>query len=101
MVKEIKESFKKRYIVQVFIGYLLIILLIGGSIAVYFTNAQAQNHLTRENQGYVRYLTCIADIRNQLNVVAISDEISEACWQKAEAQTGIKLNRYDKSIVNE
>lgn len=100
MGEKMKKNLKKKYVWEVIFGYILLIVLVVGSISVYYIGSQEQNRLTRENQGYVRYLTCIADIRNQLNVIAISGEISEACWQKAEQQTGIKLNRYDKSIVN-
>lgn len=100
MGEKVKASLKKKYVWEVIFGYILLIVLVVGSLSVYVISSHEQNRLTRENQGYVRYLTCIADIRNQLNVIAISNEISEACWQKAEQQTGIKLNRYDKSIVD-
>lgn len=100
MVQKIKEELKKRWVIQGLIGYALIFLLILGSLGVYVINAQNQNYLQRENQGYIRYLTCVADIRNSEKVITISDEISEACWKVAEQRVGIPLQRYDKSITD-
>lgn len=100
MVQKLKENLKKRWVVQGLIGYFLIILLVVGSLAVYVVSANNQNYLQRENQGYIRYLTCVADIRNSEKVITISDEISEACWKVAESRVGIPLQRYDKSIAD-
>ena len=67
---------------------------------MYVINTGNQNYIQMENQGYIRYLTCVADIRNSEKVITISDEISEACWKVAEQKVGIPLQRYDKSITN-
>lgn len=58
-------------------------------------NVSSENGKTsRENQGYVRYIACVIEVRNTRNVVAVDDKTSDACWYIAEKQVGVKLTRY-------
>ena len=54
---------------------------------------------SRENNGYLRYVACVVDVRNEIKEVALPDGASEKCWQIAEREVGVKLKRYSKSEV--
>lgn len=96
-----KNKFKsyKGYKIQGFIGFVLLLFLLGASVSLLFNKIQDASHISAENQGYVRYLACLADIRNELDVIAVSNEISDACWIQAEKEAGVELSRYSEKVL--
>lgn len=54
---------------------------------------------SKENQGYVRYLACVAEIRNSRNVIAIDKKTSDFCWEEAQKKAGVQLTRYSEIEV--
>lgn len=77
------------------------IMLAGAIVLLILALMQAQEsaRTSKENQGYVRYLACVTEIRNTTGVIAVSKAVSDRCWSTAEKQVGIKLNRYSESEV--
>lgn len=89
----------KGYKIKGFIGFILLVLLLSGSVALLFLKIQEAREISAENQGYVRYLACLADIRNELDVIAVSNDISDACWSQAEKEAGVTLSRYSEKVL--
>jgi len=81
------------------VGFMLIGLLLITSVTLLYLRSAENGRLSTENQGYIRYMACVVDIRNELETVTVSNEISEACWAQAEKETGIKLNRYTEKVI--
>ena len=80
-------------------GFALIATLLLASVTLLYLRSQENGRLSKENQGYIRYLACVADIRNSKGVITVSDEISEACWDQAEKETGVHLTRYSGLVI--
>ena len=95
MTEELKTA-KRPYVKRFVAGYLMIIFILVGNATLYAINSAEQRYAIRETQGYIRYLTCVANIRNQEKTITISDEISASCWKEAERQTGVTLQRFSK-----
>lgn len=98
-----KDKFKqyKGYKIKSFIGFSLLAVLFAASVALLFLKIQDGAQTSAENQGYVRYLACVTDIRNEKGVIAVSNEISDACWSQAEKEAGVSLPRYTEKILLE
>ena len=91
----------KGYKIKSFIGFSLVGLLFASSVALLFLKIQDGAQTSAENQGYVRYLACVTDIRNEKGVVTVSNQISDACWSQAEQEAGVQLPRYSEKILLE
>lgn len=91
----------KGYKIKALIAYCLLVLLFVASIALLVLQIREGVGTSSENQGYVRYLARVTDIRNEKGVVTISNEISDACWNQAEKEAGVKLPRYSETILLE
>lgn len=98
-MKEKIKQFNKGYKIKVFIAFVLLGILLTASLSLLYLKISDGAQTSRENQGYVRYLACVTDIRNELNVIAISDEISDACWAEAEKEVGVQLSRYSEKVL--
>lgn len=83
------------------IAGLLLATLFVLSVALLYVKVTEGQLTSAQNQGYVRYLACVADIRNEKNVIAVSNEISDACWEQAEQEIGTKLPRYSEKVLLE
>lgn len=82
-------SRKEKIIMFIFVA----VVIVGPSTAV-FIQAGANSQTSRENQGYLRYLACVADVRNKAKALTISVEKLDQCWDLAEDQAGVNLPRY-------
>ena len=91
----------KGYKIKALIGFCLLVLLFIASIALLVLQIRESVSTSSANQGYVRYLACVTDIRNEKGVVTISNEISDACWNEAEKEAGVELPRYSEKILLE
>lgn len=80
----------------VIIGNLsLLVVLIVGMITIWMV-ASESSRKSRENNGYLRYVACVVDVRNEIKAVSLPDGASEKCWKIAENEVGVKLKRYSK-----
>lgn len=78
------------------------LLMLGGLVALISLSIMTSSEsarTSRENQGYVRYLACVAEIRNSRNVIAIDKATSDFCWEEAQAKAGVTLTRYSEIEV--
>lgn len=91
----------KGYKIKGFLGFVLLILLVVASVSLLFVKIQEAQQTSAENQGYVRYLACLADIRSEQGVVAVNNDISDACWAQAEKEAGVTLSRYSEKVLLE
>jgi len=85
--------------IQAIVGFSLLTLLMVSSISLIYSRSVENARISHENQGYIRYMACVIDVRNELETITVSNEISEACWQEAEKETGIKLARYSGRVL--
>lgn len=96
IIDSIHEFTKK----EIFAFSLLIIFAFSSLALLVFTIQDAKQEST-QNQGYLRYVACVVDIRNELKSISISDDLSDACWKEAEKEVGVTLPRYSSKIQEE
>ena len=99
MTEELKTAHRP-YVKRVVAAYLMIVFILVGNATLYAVNSAEQRYAISETQGYIRYLTCVANIRNQQGTVTISNGVSESCWKEAERQTGVTLQRFSIEDFN-
>ena len=100
-IKEFFTSMVKEFSKREVIGFSLLVILFALSSVVLLLKIQDGSQTSAENQGYVSYLACVADIRNELGTIAVSDKVSDACWLQAEKETGATLPRYSEKVLLE
>lgn len=96
-VKDSISEFKRKEI----FAFSLLFIFAFSSLALLVFTIQAAKYESTQNQGYLRYVACVVDIRNELKSTSISDELSDACWAEAEKEVGVKLPRYSSKIEEE
>lgn len=89
-MKNLTRLFSKKEIAVI----IIFIVVVMASPIILFVQASNGDQETLENQGYLRYMACVADVRNKTNVVAIPVEKLDQCWSIAEEQVSVKLPRY-------
>jgi len=83
---------------EIAVMVVFVVVVIFGPITAMLLQSNANNQTSRENQGYLRYLACVADVRNKANALTISVNKLDQCWELAEAQAGVDLPRYYNQV---
>ena len=89
-MKNIARIFSVKEIIVI----VLFIVIVIASPVILFVQASNGDQETLENQGYLRYMACVVDVRNSAGTVSIPAAKLDQCWTVAEQQVGIKLPRY-------
>lgn len=92
------QKFMRAFSNREFIVIVILIFLMVTSPIVLFLQAAEGDRETLENQGYLRYVACVIDVRNRTSSITISPEKLDKCWEIADAQAGVKLPRYYELI---
>lgn len=90
-MSEFRRLFTRR---EMFVIAMFILVVVLGPVAALFIQAGDNRQASQQNQGYLRYLACVADVRNSAKTVTISVEKLDKCWDLAEQQAGVDLPRY-------
>ena len=104
MKADVSDKRRREFKIRALIGFGLLGVLLVSSIVlliVQIDGGERARVTSLQNQGYVRYLACVTDIRNEKKVITVSDEISDACWKQAEKEIGMKLPRYSEQVLLE
>lgn len=83
------------------IAFGLLLILASASLVLLIITINNARETSVQNQGYLRYVACVVDIRNEMGTVVVSDDLSDNCWDQAEKETGTKLQRYTAKLKGE
>lgn len=90
-MRDLRRLFTSREIAVMIIFVLVVIL---GPVTALYIKSSDNTQTSKENQGYLRYLACVADVRNKAAALTISVDKLDQCWELAESQAGVDLPRY-------
>lgn len=93
-MKRLIKLFNTREIIVILI--FIAIILISPIVLIIQLNENRSD--TLENQGYIRYVACVIDVRNQAGSVTVPKSVLDKCWTSAEQEINTKLERYHNII---